>query len=63
MLEDNISNDQPNESEDSSDRKDNNTNADSDDIMVRPTFEYIFIFSKVNRIYFLLVPSLYAVDS
>lgn len=39
MLEDNISNDQPNESEDSSDRKDNNTNADSDDIMVRTIFE------------------------
>ncbi|XP_065368676.1 N6-adenosine-methyltransferase MT-A70-like protein isoform X2 [Calliphora vicina] len=32
MLEDNMSNDQPDESEDSSDRKDN-TNADSDDIM------------------------------
>ncbi|XP_037820919.1 N6-adenosine-methyltransferase MT-A70-like protein [Lucilia sericata] len=33
MLEDNMSNDQADESEDSSDRKDINTNADSDDIM------------------------------
>lgn len=44
MLEDNISNDQPNESEDSSDRKDNNTNADSDDIMVSVKFEIYFLF-------------------
>lgn len=35
MLEDSISNDLPDESEDSSDRKENNANADSDDIMVR----------------------------
>lgn len=48
MLEDNKSNEQPDENEDSSDRKDFNANADSDDIMVRRYNNKIFSLLLIN---------------
>lgn len=63
LLEDSISNDKPDDSEESSERKETSNNADSDDIMVNAFSSIIsvFIFWFLNnKIMFVLVPSFHA---
>lgn len=63
LLEDSISNDKPDDSEESSERKETSNNADSDDIMVNTCSSIISIFkfwSLNNKIMFVLVPSFHA---